>query len=49
MFLMKSLSMAKLSLAMIYYSDIHLQKKTNAYKICSLFKMTSLKNSASEK
>lgn len=31
MFLMKSLSTAKLSLVMIYYSDIHIQKK----KVCN--------------
>lgn len=32
MFLMKPLSMEKLSLVMIYYSDIHLQEKNNVYK-----------------
>lgn len=32
MFLMKSLSTAKLSLVMIYYSDIHMQKKK---KVCN--------------
>lgn len=43
MFLMKPLSMEKLSLVMIYYSDIHLQEKNTMYikhKICSLFKRT---------
>lgn len=29
---MKSLSMAKLLLVLICYSDIHLQEKTNVYK-----------------
>jgi len=51
MFLMKLLSMEKLSLVMIYYSDIHLQEKIMyiKHKICSPFKLASLKNGASKK